>query len=491
MHTKHSLFNRSLFLVYLVILVWAPLPLGSNRPWAWALLEVCSFSLAAMAMLGWAIKPSGVTRALRREWPLLALLLLWLGYLGLQMITLPLSLLESLAPANAQWWLNLPPSVAATGGRLAASLQSARVEGLKHCMYVVFFCLTLLLVDSDKRLGIVIYTMVAAALFEAAYGLAAHFLRDSFPFWRPEWFGHNWASGTFINKNHYAAHLSFAIALTLGVCLAYVARRPYRALRLSWRALLSRVTEVLLDPGSLRFGILLVLLTAFFFAQSRGAFLGLAVAGGGLLGFGLLWRETRPSSKEGARPPSAERRVIPWVFLVGITAALWLSSSGLFARLTPTALADPGRVNIWRQSLAMWGDHWLFGVGNGSFQTVVTSYRTPELDGLLYDYVHNDHLQLLVEQGLVGAVLFYAFFFLCCWRMLRAYCLRGYSKRKQSVLLGILIAVSAFFLHGLVDFNFHIPANALWFYTLLGLGLVSSAGIRDSRFSQLHGTAGS
>ena len=477
-------FQRTLFLVYLLLLVWAPLPLGSNRVWAWSLLQVGVFSLGALVLLAWAINPqacrpdSGTNDLVGRgKWVAIGLLLLWLAYLGLQMLTIPLPLLDWLAPTNASWWHNLPPSIRSEEGRLAASLQSARTEWLKQCAYTVFFCLTLVLVSSSKRLRIVIYAMIGTATFEAVYGLAAHFMQDNFPFWRPTWYGHHWATGTFINKNHYAAHLSFGIALMFGVCLAFLSRQPYREWPRRFAVMLERVTGVLLEPGYLRFGLLLALLTAFFFSQSRGAFMGLVLAGSGLLLFGAWWRDYRTDARSQGRIPSAEKRLLPWLLLTGLAAAVWLSSSGLFGRLLPSELADMGRVVTWQQTLVMWWDHWLFGIGNGNFEYVFTRYRVPALDGSVYDFAHNDHLQLLAEQGVIGLVLFYAVFGVCWFVMLKAYCKRGRSKSKQGVLLGIMIAVSAFFLHGFVDFNFHIPANALWFYALLGLGLVSSARI--------------
>jgi O-antigen ligase len=227
----------------------------------------------------------------------------------------------------------------------------------------------------------------------------------------------------------------------------------------------------------MRFGLLLALLTAFFFSQSRGAFLSLMAAGGGLLLFGVWWRDYRTGARYQGSVPSAERRVAPWLLLTGLAAALWLSSSGLFGRLLPSELSDLGRMVTWRQTLAMWRDHWLFGIGNGSFEYVLTRYRVPAMDGKVYDFAHNDHLQLLAEQGVIGSALFYGVFGVCWFNMLRAYCRRGRSKSWQGVLLGIMIAVFAFFLHGFVDFNFHIPANALWFYALLGLGLVASTRI--------------
>lgn len=407
----------------------------------------------------------------------LVVLLLWLVYLCFQMAALPLGVLEFLAPSNAAWWIDLAQALPVEQGRLAATLHSAQNEFLKHGAYVVFFGLTLILVDSHRRLVAVIYVMAATAVFEAVYGLAASFMGDAFPFWRPTWYGHHWATGTFINKNHYAAHLSLGLALMLGVCLAFISLRPARSRAANWQARLEQLAAILLDPGYLRFGFLLVLLTALFFSQSRGAFLSLAIAASSLLFFGMYWRDFRTSASGVPAYPSAERRFLPWLILLALVAAVWLSSSGLFGRLSPSELADTGRLDTWRITFLIWLDHWIFGVGNGAFQYVFTHYKDASLDGRLYDFAHNDHLQLLVEQGVVGSLLFLLVFLLCWFQMLFAYCKRDRSVSEQGLLLGIMIGVTAFFLHGVVDFNFHIPANALWFYTLLGLGLVSASRI--------------
>ncbi|MCB1703979.1 MAG: O-antigen ligase family protein [Halioglobus sp.] len=473
----HSLLNRGLFLGLLLLLVWVPLPLGSNRAWSLAMLEVWVFLLGALALLGWAVRPGQFSRNLRHEWQVLALLLLGLLYLGLQLLPIPLSLLEFIAPAKARWWQASQAVTAAETVRLAASWSAAIAAALEQCAYVVVFCLTLVLVDTVKRLRMVIYTMIGVTVFEAVYGLTAFFMRDSFMLWTPPWLGHHWATGTFINKNHYAANLSFGIALTLGLCLSFVAAQPYRRWHLRAKRIAEHMSGALLNPGYLRFGLLLALFTAFFFAQSRGALLAFTAAAGSLLACGAYWRGYRERSRPSTAAPSAEIRVLPWLFASAALAAVWLNSSALFTRLLPAELHDSGRVITWLQTWSMWLDHWCFGVGNGSFQYVFTHYKVAALDGHLYDYAHNDHLQLLAEQGVIGAGLFLAFFLLCTGRMLAAYGKRARSHGDQGVLLGIAIAVSAFFLHGFVDFNFHIPANALWFYTLMALGLVAARRI--------------
>lgn len=474
-------YSRSLFLFYLLLLVWVPLPLGSNRVWSWSLLEVWVYCLGAATAIGWVIRPAMIRQhALVQARTVLVVLLMWLAYLCFQMVALPLDVLAFLAPSNAEWWLALSQALPVEQGRLVGALHSAQTEFLKHGAYVVFFGLTLVLVDSQRRLMTVIYVMAATAVFEAVYGLAANFMGDAFPFWRPTWYGHHWATGTFINKNHYAAHLSLGVSLMLGVCLAFISRQSARSRAASWQVRLEQLAATLLDPGYLRFGFLLILLTALFFSQSRGAFLSLAIAAGGLLFFGMYWRDFRASATRVSGYPSAERRFLPWLILLGLVAAVWLSSSGLFGRLSPSDLADTGRLVTWRITFSIWLDHWVFGVGNGAFQYVFTHYKEAALDGSLYDFAHNDHLQLLAEQGVIGSLLFLTVFLLCWRQMLVAYCKRNGSVSEQGLLLGIMIGVTAFYLHGFVDFNFHIPANALWFYTLLGLGLVSASRITRS-----------
>jgi hypothetical protein len=45
--------TRHLFAAYLALLVLAPIPLGGNRPWAWALLELWVFILAIVWLFGY------------------------------------------------------------------------------------------------------------------------------------------------------------------------------------------------------------------------------------------------------------------------------------------------------------------------------------------------------------------------------------------------------------------------------------------------------
>ena len=46
-NSSHSLGNRAIYTLYLMLLAWAPIPLGSNRVWAWSFLEAIIYLLVA------------------------------------------------------------------------------------------------------------------------------------------------------------------------------------------------------------------------------------------------------------------------------------------------------------------------------------------------------------------------------------------------------------------------------------------------------------
>ncbi|MDA0225756.1 MAG: hypothetical protein O2975_06535, partial [Proteobacteria bacterium] len=64
--------GTAMLVLYLGLLVWAPIPLGSNRPWSWAVMQVWALLLAlwwlAAALRG-RHPPAPI---LRQAWPALA-----------------------------------------------------------------------------------------------------------------------------------------------------------------------------------------------------------------------------------------------------------------------------------------------------------------------------------------------------------------------------------------------------------------------------------
>src|SRR5262249_51240268 len=112
-------------------------------------------------------------------------------------------------------------------------------------------------------------------------------------------------------------------------------------------------------------------------------------------------------------------------------------------------------------------DHPLLGTGLGTLQTVYPAYETL-YDGKVVNHAHNDYLEALAETGLMGG--------LCCALFLgtlfvesRRHLAKPASAFVASLQLAAIIACGGFLVHGLVDFNLHIPANALLFFLMASL----------------------
>ena len=48
------------------------------------------------------------------------------------------------------------------------------------------------------------------------------------------------------------------------------------------------------------------------------------------------------------------------------------------------------------------------------------------------------------------------------------------DRRIRGLVLASLLGILSFLIHGLVDFDIHIPANAAYFYALVGIGVSAS-----------------
>ena len=93
--------TSGLFAAFLILLVWLPIPLGSNRPWSWALMEVWVYLMAAVWLIKYARGRVTLTEPFRQARPALVLFSLWLGYGIVQMIPLPISVVAAISPNTA------------------------------------------------------------------------------------------------------------------------------------------------------------------------------------------------------------------------------------------------------------------------------------------------------------------------------------------------------------------------------------------------------
>jgi tetratricopeptide (TPR) repeat protein len=263
--------------------------------------------------------------------------------------------------------------------------------------------------------------------------------------------------GPYINRNHFAGYQAMAIILGLGLLLT----QPVRARReeaLLWRHRLLHWFGFL-SPGRLLLTFALSLMTgAMIMAASRGGVLSLFSA---LLGLGLLLHQHQLR---------LHRRIVLTLSLMAMVGmGLWLGTAPLMKRFEQlTANAWAGRLPAFHAAWEISKDFPLVGIGYEAFPVVSARYQPVNDINQRFVHVHNDYLQLLAETGwmgaglLVGGMLF----------LVRAIVLKWRTRRDpfvQTMAAAGLAALVSIGLHSLVDFNLHIPANALLFTTVLAL----------------------
>jgi putative inorganic carbon (hco3(-)) transporter len=105
------------------------------------------------------------------------------------------------------------------------------------------------------------------------------------------------------------------------------------------------------------------------------------------------------------------------------------------------------------------------------------------------NHAHNDYLEALTETGVIGGLC-------CAWfiGMVLINALNGMQSEEtsfSSVLnLSGLVACSGILVHSLVDFNLHIPANALLFLVSAHMAFIrlrpTDAAAEDGRSYHRH-----
>ena len=426
-------FTRWLFRFYLLLLFLLPLPLGSNRPLFWSLF------VAAVAALGlvWSIGrlsgvarwPGGVNRA---RWALMALGLF------------------------VAWGL-----VRGLGSPLpgVADLESARDALLLSIGFFLLAFLTVALVRSRRRALQLLYTLVLAGLIQAIYGSLMMLSGMEWGFLEPKEYGRGLATGTFINRNHYANLLVLSLSAGFGLLLAQMNLVGAHNMRQRLRSFL----QAALGPKARLRIYMVITVIALVLTRSR---MGNASFFAALTIVGLFawWRLRLPS-----RPLVV--LVVSVLVIDVLVVGTWFGVEKVIDRIQETVqvqddqwvVKEKNRIDTSRESTNIIKTAPVAGYGGGTFYTVYPAWRGD--DQRFMDHAHNDYLEFLVEYGLVGGILLAWFLVLCLRRTMRGLVERDHAKRF-GISFASLMAIVAMMIHATVDFSLQIPANALWFVVL-------------------------
>ncbi|HXA97477.1 MAG TPA: O-antigen ligase family protein [Candidatus Dormibacteraeota bacterium] len=403
------------------------------------------------------------------DWPLGLLIVLVLVQLVVG--NRPLAAWALAPPGSPDAPLALPSLVLALGTLAPTHTISALLIFLA---YAGAYVLVIHLIRTRPQLDRLVTTLLILGGGLAFFGLLDYLGRDA---WLLRWRNTpatSRLSGTFANPDHFGAWLTMLIFLGIGYLLAR--RGPHRPTSL----------RRLFDDSGQReeairrywpFLALIAMAVALVFTLSRGAVVSALVAVLLLLALlRALGRVRRSLALVGA------------LLVATMGYAAWIGFEPLLHRVWH---ADYG--SRWAQTLSsvpMLRSFPLLGVGLGTYQDIYLRYQPAALDPghVYYTYAHNDLLQLVLELGMVGAILV----LLLVWRTAqdllgahllgRATCPVGGGEAEGarrndpfSVGLGVgaLGGVIALLVHSLFDFSARIAANGILAATCLGIATVA------------------
>lgn len=409
--------ERGILTLVLALLAFAPVAFGAVYAWTFLVVQMLAVGLAGL----WIIR-------------------LWFGYKP-KLLWPPLV------------WGVVAFVLYAVARYFTADIEyEARQELIRVLLYAFVFLAVLSNLYNQESASTITYTLTAVAAVTALYAVG-QFFHHSNRIWDITSPYSGRASGTYVNPDHFAGFLELVLPLPLAYLLA---------------ARIGIISRVLLGYAAL--AIVAGLAVTF----SRG---GWVAAGAGVLMLMVFLL--------GHRNHRLHALLVLAVLLLGagLFTAHFLAHSVTYMRRVArpdNVGANPlnmnSRLDMWTSAIGMWEDHPVWGVGPGHFDYRFREYR-PERFQLRPQHAHNDYLELLADWGLAGTAIVAGGIGLFVLGLRRSW---PHVRRAENdfgsgmstryaFFLGSVSGLFALAVHSAMDFNLHIPGNALVGVTLLAL----------------------
>lgn len=441
-----------------MLMLVAPLYWAGVPPLSHMFLELAA--LPTLLILFWPEAVWGVgKRPATGLWLLVALLL---SYPLLYLLPLPLSVWMHLPGAGREAYVQTAALLAdpSAAGWMAATISPMLTESYWLAFLPPLAVFLGVLALSERRRLALAYLAIGVAVFQSLLGLmqygAAH---DSFLCFGVNNCG-NSAHGTYYNYDHLAGFLEMLLPVTVGLMGTNLgqAGRHVRRYRESWRERLvfwfswQGHSAVLLAAASI------ALLLGLIFTRSRS---GIMVIMLGILVCLIVFARRLGSLNKTSG-------VVGTIIVVAFGIALDIGLVPVLQRFSFGDSLHDARMTIYSYAFQGIAGFLPSGSGPGTFPEAFRQFQPAVLGNIFVNHAHNDYLEWLFEGGIFGGVL--AVVLLVAY--LRQWLNLVTAEHRHSfrhVQYGAGIGLLLLSLHGLTDFNWHIPANALYAAFLAGL----------------------
>ena len=454
--------GRLIETAFLVLLVLAPLPFGSNRPLWWSAIALITAALSTAYVQ---LLLSGARSPSFRIWQVGAMILpaiLALGWAVFQ--TLPITQF-----VNPLWSMVAQALGKPLAGAISLDPAESLTGVLRLASYLLVFWLALELGRERSFADRFLRWIAYGGMLYAAYGLLNHMMGIERILWVPKTAYAGFLTSTFVNRNSYATYA--VLGLLAATTLFIQALRSSDPKRRSLRRRIVGFIERLTGRAALPLLAAAMLTLALLLTGSRMGALcgatGLAV----LLGAAAITKVI----------PRRQTLIILALLCTGFLAILAFHGGIFVDRLNAKTLATDtdARADLYALTLHAISDNPVLGTGLGTFPDVFALYRDDRFDTLgPIGKAHNSYLGNALELGAPAAILL-----LGSLAVMAETAVMGLFRRKRGKLFPVLglAALTAVALHSLVDFSLEIPAVSITFAAMMGVCCAQSFGTRKRK----------
>lgn len=447
--SRQSPLNDTVARLLMVLVAVAPVPLGSNRGFFWAVTAVI-VGLIGVLYAYWLGRLGEPARYGFRHMRLSVGLAVLLG-LFLVLQTIPFDLLGPWADlARQQFQIATPTGAVFTPDTISLAPQATWLMLLRMVTYAVFYVLVLQIATNHRRKAFVLNAALMIVTCYALYGLVSLVQLGDTILGLPKWAYVGSATATFVNRNSFATFLAFgsviAMALTMGKLVPVADDEE------------SGAAAPRFDPTILLYLLAYAIIGAALFAtQSR---MGFAAAAAGSLVIIVV-----SLAHAGGR----SRLLALLAFLaLAIGLGFFTYGQGLLERLGSVENAADVRLDLYSQVVEMILARPLVGYGGGAFELAFPLFHhEPVSADMVWDKAHNTYLALWVELGLIAGSIPIVLLLIAGIRIVRGLDRVRADWTAKLAGLGVLVVGAT---HSLVDFSLEIQAN-----TLLLLAIIATA----------------
>lgn len=445
--------DDALFLSFLILLAVAPLPFGAVHLLSQAFFAVIIFTL----MVIWCgsqlfLKSSGAV-SLIRLWPETLCCVLLMCWMGLQL--LPFPPLLDIHPL----WLETQEIL---GSHLEeSSFTPARGEvinsTLRIGMYIAVFWLALQFGREKNRAHLLYKTLIISGFAYAVYGLVIHLSGYQEVLWVDRSSTSTALSATLINRNNYATLVSLQLLCAVGLYQATLLH-SFDNPRFG-RDKVRHIMQKAFTEGAIQLTCIVILASALLLTLSRA---GITC---GLIGLCyLVYSLNLARIRKGWLA-----KLLSLTLPAALVVIVLFSGEAWQQRLLGTDIENEGRFIMYQQAWQVVQKSPLTGYGAGSFPRIFPMFADETTAA--WDKVHNDWLETIFDLGWpVGVIWITAF------AGLAIRCLAGFLRRKRDRVYSTVGFCSSIVvgLHSFFDFSLQIPAVAITFSAILGVGVSQS-----------------